>query len=470
MADVLSPEPVPDASSVSPSQHHQPRSSPPSSALPSASRDPSDEPTTIMSSHSGSRNNSRPASISAAPTTHGQLPDFPAFQSSLSYALVRDFAYPYFHPMHYGAPPDLPSEATTPGAFGEGEQWGSGRRLSDPMDAPGSGWTAGPWGEHGGVRSRYGTSEEPEDLGRLDGSGDFENLPRTSFGGGGIDDDLVEGIGGGSGTRRQHSRKSRSYGNMADFERGRRRESAGYRRSRTGQDAASGGVAAGDMFHFSGSSQADVAGRDTLRQSRNYGRRDSHFASMPSSYHHAASRSDPEIHNLEPNGGESYDEDTTIPLDLTAPTSPSHSPQRTSMVPEDEELYAGQSLVLYDFEPENANELGLREGQVIMVSYRHGQGWLVAEDPETGEQGLVPEAYVRLLSDLPHFDVETGRFREEVEEENDEGGGTTELVGRSSQAGRDGKAAVKGDAQDEKGTVVLGEKSAAQEGRVDSGQ
>lgn len=225
------------------------------------------------------------------------------------------------------------------------------------------------------------------------------------------------------------------------------------------------------MFHFSGSSQADLAGRDTLRQSRDYGRRDSHFASMPpSSYHHAASRSDPEIHNFEPNGGESYDEDTTIPLDLTAPTSPSHSPQRTSMVPEDEELYAGQSLVLYDFEPENANELGLREGQVIMVSYRHGQGWLVAEDPETGEQGLVPEAYVRLLSDLPHFDVETGRFREEVEEENDEGCATTEPVGRSSQAGRDGKAAVKSDAQDEKGTVVPGEKSAAQEDRVDSGQ
>ncbi|KAI7222451.1 hypothetical protein KC352_g16152 [Hortaea werneckii] len=140
------------------------------------------------------------------------------------------------------------------------------------------------------------------------------------------------------------------------------------------------------------------------------------------------------------------------------------------MVPEDEELYAGQSLVLYDFEPENANELGLREGQVIMVSYRHGQGWLVAEDPETGEQGLVPEAYVRLLSDLPHFDVETGRFREEVDEENDHEGGGTDL-GRSSQAGQDvGKVAVKSDVQDEKGRVELGEKSMTQEGRVDSGQ
>ncbi|KAF2720872.1 hypothetical protein K431DRAFT_205058, partial [Polychaeton citri CBS 116435] len=55
------------------------------------------------------------------------------------------------------------------------------------------------------------------------------------------------------------------------------------------------------------------------------------------------------------------------------------------------------SIALYDFEPENANELRLREGQEIMVSYRHGQGWLVAEDPTTGEQGLVPEEYVRLV-------------------------------------------------------------------------
>ena len=71
-----------------------------------------------------------------------------------------------------------------------------------------------------------------------------------------------------------------------------------------------------------------------------------------------------------------------------------------SMGTEDEELFSGASIALYDFEPENANELPLREGQEIMVSYRHGQGWLVAEDPVTGEQGLVPEEYVRLVRDL----------------------------------------------------------------------
>jgi hypothetical protein len=80
------------------------------------------------------------------------------------------------------------------------------------------------------------------------------------------------------------------------------------------------------------------------------------------------------------------------------------------MGPEDEELFAGPSLALYSFEPENSNELRLIEGQEIMVSYRHGQGWLVASDHRTGEQGLVPEAYVRLIADMPNYDPETGQF------------------------------------------------------------
>jgi hypothetical protein len=40
------------------------------------------------------------------------------------------------------------------------------------------------------------------------------------------------------------------------------------------------------------------------------------------------------------------------------------------------------------------------EGQAILVSYRHGQGWLVAQDPKTGESGLIPEEYVRLLKTM----------------------------------------------------------------------
>ena len=67
-----------------------------------------------------------------------------------------------------------------------------------------------------------------------------------------------------------------------------------------------------------------------------------------------------------------------------------------------------RAIALFDFEPENDNEVKLREGQVIMVLYRHGQGWLVAEDPATRDNGLVPEEYVEFLDE------------EEVEEEEDE--------------------------------------------------
>lgn len=65
----------------------------------------------------------------------------------------------------------------------------------------------------------------------------------------------------------------------------------------------------------------------------------------------------------------------------------------------DEEMH-GKAVALFDFSRENENELPLVEGQIIWVSYRHGQGWLVAMDPKTQESGLVPEEYVRLLRDI----------------------------------------------------------------------
>ena len=216
---------------------------------------------------------------------------------------------------------------------------------------------------------------------------DIAALPSTSFGNSGEDgvpplefgDDEVA-------FKKGKHRKSKSYASISDFERGRRRES-----SRRSRDADQG------MFFFHGQ-QTDPAGRDSLRQSRgsggleNGGRRDSRYAStLPNrSFHH------------------SFDPDEQIPLD-TEPHA-SHSPVRDSMGPEDEELFAGPSLALYSFEPENSNELRLVEGQEIMVSYRHGQGWLVASDPRSGEQGLVPEAYVRLIADMPNYDPETGEF------------------------------------------------------------
>ncbi len=65
----------------------------------------------------------------------------------------------------------------------------------------------------------------------------------------------------------------------------------------------------------------------------------------------------------------------------------------------DEEMH-GKAVALFDFASEHPNELALHEGQIILVSYRHGQGWLVAEDPRTGESGLVPEEFVRLARDI----------------------------------------------------------------------
>jgi len=56
-----------------------------------------------------------------------------------------------------------------------------------------------------------------------------------------------------------------------------------------------------------------------------------------------------------------------------------------------------RAISLFDFEPENENEAQLKEGQIVYISYRHGQGWLVAENLETGETGLVPEEYVQVL-------------------------------------------------------------------------
>lgn len=71
---------------------------------------------------------------------------------------------------------------------------------------------------------------------------------------------------------------------------------------------------------------------------------------------------------------------------------------------EEDELYGTdeinrRAVALFDFIPENDNEVALTEGQIIWISYRHGQGWLVAEDPSTGRNGLVPEEYVEVYHD-----------------------------------------------------------------------
>ena len=90
-------------------------------------------------------------------------------------------------------------------------------------------------------------------------------------------------------------------------------------------------------------------------------------------------------------GGPPWKEDS----DLASPVVISHSvgdrisKEYEFSVASADEIH-GRAVALFDFIPENENEAPLKEGQVIWVSYRHGQGWLVAEDPRTGETGLVP--------------------------------------------------------------------------------
>ena len=124
-------------------------------------------------------------------------------------------------------------------------------------------------------------------------------------------------------------------------------------------------------------------------------RRDSHFvgALLPSRSY------------TDRSGQQDYQSESDASSTDSSPDIVNHDESRYSrdyqftIASPDEEMH-GKAVALFDFERENENELPLVEGQVIWVSYRHGQGWLVAEDPRTHESGLVPEEYVRLLRDI----------------------------------------------------------------------
>ncbi len=124
-------------------------------------------------------------------------------------------------------------------------------------------------------------------------------------------------------------------------------------------------------------------------------RRDSHFAGglLP-----RGSYSDGDNVQNQPYETDS-DDDTSRSSSRSRDESRYSKNYQFSIASPDEEMH-GKAVALFDFERENENELPLVEGQIIWVSYRHGQGWLVAEDPKTRESGLVPEEYVRLLRDI----------------------------------------------------------------------
>lgn len=123
------------------------------------------------------------------------------------------------------------------------------------------------------------------------------------------------------------------------------------------------------------------------------GQRDSHFAGML-----------PNRSFLEKNGHEAGSEDDASSEasspDLTRNDESRYSRDYQFTIASPDEEMHGKAVALFNFVSESENELPLVEGQVIWVSYRQAEGWLVAEDPKTQERGLVPEEYVRLLRDI----------------------------------------------------------------------
>ncbi|KAJ5232157.1 hypothetical protein N7468_005113 [Penicillium chermesinum] len=249
---------------------------------------------------------------------------FPIFHSSLPYALVRDFAYPPIHPLHYGPPPQ-PSGDTTPAS--------EYRRLSDPppsWDTSRGPWVAGPWNTE---------STPPQG---------HQQLPAMSFGDG------------------PHTWLNCKRHNECPPE--------GHSDRGTLVSINADGS---ETYYVNGSDGSENGpGGEYVTYPAHEGRY-SHYVAQQ---------------------GYAPDVGLQSPDGLSGEDRYANDYQFAVGCP-DEEMH-GKAVALFDFTREHENELPLTEGQVIYVSYRHGEGWLVAEDPKTGENGLVPEQFVRLLRDI----------------------------------------------------------------------
>ncbi|KAJ2906428.1 uncharacterized protein MKZ38_001788 [Zalerion maritima] len=304
---------------------------------------------------------------------------FPIYPSSLPYTLVRDFAYAPNHPLHYGPPPEPSrplSGMTTPASEFD-------RRLSDPPQA----WE---------TTTKLGwESWQPEAFGKA------PELAPISFSDGppwSEDEDLQSPVV--SSRHKKHKSTSATYSGRHQHKGPREERSASqgsatilnpenYDRER-GYYAGTTGDG-GERYYVSHGGEANGPGGEYVTYPPDQARHSTAAATtfpmaeqQPRQY---AAESDSESSGKSSPGLQDYDESRYSRDYQFTITSP------------DEEMH-GKAVALYDFARENENELPLVEGQVIWVSYRHGQGWLVAEDPKTQESGLVPEEYVRLLRDI----------------------------------------------------------------------
>lgn len=301
--------------------------------------------------------------------------------SSLPYTLVRDFAYAATNPMHYGPPPES-SQPTSGTSTPASEHQ---RRLSDPPTS----WDSRGW------------DPAPHSSGPSKG----EQLAPIQFGDGppwSEDEDLQSPVVISSRHKKHKSGGPGGRGRGRSRDEGDQRGSGILNSENFEQDRGFYAGSNGDgseRYYQNHGGEANGPGGDivtyppnqarrSLAPNHDEARRDSHFAGglAPGTYA----------------DGQPYTSDSD---DTSRSSSPSRDESRFSknyqfsIASPDEEMH-GKAVALFDFERENENELPLVEGQIIWVSYRHGQGWLVAEDPRTRESGLVPEEYVRLLRDI----------------------------------------------------------------------
>ncbi|KAF3916065.1 hypothetical protein ABW21_db0206794 [Orbilia brochopaga] len=277
-----------------------------------------------------------------------------AYQS-LSYTKVRDFAYPQSHPLHYGPPPNqsigsTPASSRDSGLFSGTNGIGAFLGWWNPSAVAGGTSPGGRRMSDSVAMSRdaKGVSNHPPPLKFADGPPWFE------------DEDLVSPV-----VITQRHRKHKS----------------------------SLGLPSGRSLS-----------KDGKMTSISENMKDGDYANgvdMPEDIGEPGGTYHPATGEYFDDGDENEDEyEEESDEEYEGDESRYSKDYHFSIADPDEEMH-GKAVALFDFTRENDNELELVEGQVIWVSYRHGQGWLVAEDPRTGESGLVPEEYVRLFKETP---------------------------------------------------------------------
>lgn len=339
----------------------------------------------------------------------------PIYEASPSYPLVRDFAYSTLHPLHYGPAP----EVSEPASIASTPISESQRRLSDPTRASWGtslgGWSAGPWGGDGSVNDQ----QVPPFL-MKDGHpyAEDDDLPSPVFTSRHKRHKTTIGaFGGGQGRGRGRGGDDVSEGTPEDV-----MYSPYYDKDR-GYYAGTREDGSETYYVSEGDVTANGPGGEYVtyppEQARHrsgwapYNRRsqrDSHFAiTLPNRSYadqqqqqqqpHSAAAANTEPQYISDDASDSLSSPGNEDGDDEDEPRGSSYDYQFGLGAADEEMH-GKAVALFDFARENENELPLVEGQVIWVSYRHGQGWLVAQDPHTHESGLVPEEYVRLLRDI----------------------------------------------------------------------